>query len=214
MLISHPVACWNWNFTTRITAYVVCEFALHNAQCAHFSNRLRQLIKNGNFPCSSISSIWHHRTAHEMPPTKDFERKCEICKRSNFNGRMLGPLIHTNSISAHYNCVLYSPITPDAESVAPRPEDEAIAGVSTRFIREEGRRAQKLVIWIKNKKCCIRLYVDSHNRSRSFYRRAISVRQVVLMSAAVLTSALMQCLNFAPRSTMLIVDWMLEFHSP
>lgn len=80
-----------------------------------------------------------------MPPSKNHERKCEICKRSNFNSRMLGPLIHTNSISAHFNCVLYSPVTPDAESFAPRPEDEAVAGVSTRFIRDEGRRAQKLV---------------------------------------------------------------------
>lgn len=81
-----------------------------------------------------------------MPANKDFERKCQICKRSNFNGRMLGPLIHTNSISAHYNCVLYSPVTPKAECVASCPEDEAIAGVSTRFIRNEGRRAQRLVI--------------------------------------------------------------------
>lgn len=80
-----------------------------------------------------------------MPPSKNFERKCEICKRSHFNSRMLGPLIHTKSISAHFNCVLYSPVTPDAESFAPRAEDDAIAGVSTRFISDEGRRAQKLV---------------------------------------------------------------------
>lgn len=82
-------------------------------------------------------------TKFKMPAN---ERKCEICKRSNFNGRMLGPLIDMHSISAHFNCVLFYPVTPAAESLAPQPGDDAIAGVSTRFIRQEGHRAQKLVI--------------------------------------------------------------------
>lgn len=145
-----------------------------------------------------------------MSPPAEFERKCEICKRSNFNGRMLGPLIHTDSISAHFNCVLYSPVTPDAESIAVRPEDKAIAGVSTRFIRDEGRRAQRLVI---KKKSMIFNFVMSAVCSYFSYRRAIFVKQKVLMSDAAMTLELIQCWNFVQRNITLIVVWTLERHS-
>lgn len=74
-----------------------------------------------------------------------FKRVCEVCKRSNWNGRILGPMVVTRTLSAHFNCVLYSPITPDAVHFAPNPEDDAIAGVSSRFIRTEGKRAKELV---------------------------------------------------------------------
>lgn len=59
---------------------------------------------------------------------------------------MLGPMIHTKTISAHFNCVAFSPVTPDKTSLAPNQGDDAIAGVTARFIREEGHRAFKLVI--------------------------------------------------------------------
>lgn len=82
-----------------------------------------------------------------MPAKKDCVReKCDICRRSTFDHRTLGPLVHTKTISAHFNCVLYSPVTPDATSLAPRAEDDAIAGVSTRSVRDEAKRAKKLVI--------------------------------------------------------------------
>lgn len=82
---------------------------------------------------------------------KVFGRKCEICRRDNFDDRTLGPLIHANNISAHFNCVLYSPVTPDETSLAPKPEDDAIAGLSTRFVRDEGKRAKKLVTTVTQK---------------------------------------------------------------
>lgn len=84
-----------------------------------------------------------------MSANKGFERKCAICRRKEFNGRMLGPLIATKTISAHFNCVLFSPITPDTTSLAPNQGDDAIAGVSSRFIREEGKRACQLVIFLQ-----------------------------------------------------------------
>lgn len=82
----------------------------------------------------------------KMPATKDFERKCTICQRKECNDRMLGPLIHTKTISGHFNCILYSPVMPDAGSIASNKGDDGIAGVKSRFIREEGARASKLVI--------------------------------------------------------------------
>lgn len=81
-----------------------------------------------------------------MLPSKCTNRKCEICGRKDFNARMLGPLIHTPSISAHFKCVLFSPQTPDKTSFAERPEDDAIAGVTSRFIRSVGAHARKMVI--------------------------------------------------------------------
>lgn len=114
-------------------------------------------------------------------------------------------MIH-KSISAHFNCVLYSPVTPDAESVAPRPEDDAIAGVSTRFIRVEGRRAKKMVNTEKSN--WIQLLFMS-----PLYRRAITVKQWVHMSAAAMTLALIECWDFVPKSTTLTVVWTREYHS-
>lgn len=73
------------------------------------------------------------------------KRVCEICKRSKWHGRILGPIVITKTVTAHFNCVLYSPITPDVSSLAPNPENDAIAGVSARFVRTEGKRAEKLV---------------------------------------------------------------------
>lgn len=102
---------------------------------------------------SIFQSLWYFPIFIEMPANKGFERKCEICRRDNYNGRMLGPLIHTKTISAHYNCVMFSPVTPDETSRRDNPNDDAIAGVTARFIREEGGRAKQLVricflLWI------------------------------------------------------------------
>lgn len=82
-----------------------------------------------------------------MPRNKKFERKCAICQRSKVNERMLGSLIHTKMISAHYNCVLFSPILPDATSMSAHAAQDSIGGIKSRFIRGEGTRAVKLVIF-------------------------------------------------------------------
>lgn len=71
-----------------------------------------------------------------------FDKKCIICQRSCESDRLLGPLITQNSFSAHFNCVLLSPVNPGAES---RTENGGIAGVTLRFIRAEARRASHLV---------------------------------------------------------------------
>lgn len=71
-----------------------------------------------------------------------FVRKCEICQRLGENDRFLGPLIDKQSVLVHYNCVLFSPVHPDAES---RQESGGVCGVTLRYIRTEGARAKKLV---------------------------------------------------------------------
>lgn len=100
--------------------------------------------------------------ASRQTANKKFERKCEICGRSNRNERILGPLIHTQTISAHYNCVLFSPVTVDAISIASKSEDDGICGVTARFIRSEGNRAKKLVCSIFAYSCfgCIYLFIS------------------------------------------------------
>lgn len=47
-------------------------------------------------------------------------------------------------------CVLFSPVTPDEASQRDNPDDDAIAGVSARFIRKEGVRAEKLVTFSRS----------------------------------------------------------------
>lgn len=54
-------------------------------------------------------------------------------------------MVVTKTVSAHFNCVLYSPETPGEASLAPDPEKDAIAGVTSRFVRTEGKRAALLV---------------------------------------------------------------------
>lgn len=68
---------------------------------------------------------------------------CEICKRDSRNEKLLGPFVQTKTIGAHYNCVIYCPVTP--EDVEKDITKEGIGGVSTRFVRFEGRRAADLV---------------------------------------------------------------------
>lgn len=70
-----------------------------------------------------------------------FTKKCEICARSTRDERRLGPFIETKTIAAHYNCVIYSPVAPDKTDV----KADGIAGVTNRFIRNEGKRAKALV---------------------------------------------------------------------
>lgn len=105
-----------------------------------------------------------------MPGSKYINRKCEICGRNNFNARMLGPLLHTTTISAHFNCVLFSPQTPDATSIAKCPEDDAIAGVKSRFIRNVGMHAKKLVIFLFSFRFSAITYSQFPSRFISFQR--------------------------------------------
>lgn len=78
-------------------------------------------------------------------PRRKYMRTCGICRRGDIDRRLLGPLVHVKTISAHINCVFYSPIMPDATSLVPN-SDDAIGGVSSRYIRTEGARAKLLVI--------------------------------------------------------------------
>lgn len=65
------------------------------------------------------------------------ERMCEICKRRNIDHRMLGPFIHTNTLSAHFNCVLFSPITPDETS---RNADGVAGVIIVSYARKDDAR--------------------------------------------------------------------------
>lgn len=82
-----------------------------------------------------------------MPVKVQDEKVCQICKRSNRNDLVLGPMTDAtkSNISAHFNCILYSPVVPDALSIPSRPEADSIGGVSTRYVRHEGARAERLV---------------------------------------------------------------------
>lgn len=79
--------------------------------------------------------------ASRQAASKKFQRVCEICSRPDQNERLLCPLIHPSTISAHYNCVLFCSVQVDATSV----EEHGICGVTPRYIRTEGNRAKKLV---------------------------------------------------------------------
>lgn len=83
-----------------------------------------------------------------MPKQKvQTEKVCRICKRSNRNDFVLGPWVDAtkSEISAHFNCILYNPVMPDALSIPSNPETDSIGGVSTRYARYEGDRADRLV---------------------------------------------------------------------
>lgn len=99
------------------------------------------LHQNSSVVSSYILDIISLKMASRQAGNKRFQRVCEICSRSNQNERLLGPLINSQTISAHYNCVMFSPVTVDATS----KEDHGICGVTARFIRTEGSRAKKLV---------------------------------------------------------------------
>lgn len=72
-----------------------------------------------------------------------FEKKCEICMRSHNDPKWLGPFLEINSIAAHYNCVIFNPEKPTQVDLDPT---NPIGGVTTRYIRTEGKRAKSLVI--------------------------------------------------------------------
>lgn len=146
--------------------------------------------------------------AYNMPQ----RQVCEICKRSVLNARLLGPLIHTRTITAHYNCVLFIPVTPHSTSRRHNETDDAIAGVSTRFIRDEGARAKLLVSEI--------IFIGIHLLPFSFFppiyfivnfllltriRCAIFANQKAQVPAVVEISAQILLCVFAKKSTTLIV---------
>lgn len=72
---------------------------------------------------------------------KSIAKNCEICARPTRDERFLGPFIETKTIAAHYNCVYFNPVIPDKVDIAAN----GIGGVSSRFIRNEGKRAKPLV---------------------------------------------------------------------
>lgn len=86
------------------------------------------------------SRVWR-----EMPIVKRNGnlKKCQVCSRSTRNGKTLGPFLETKTIAAHYKCVIFSPVMPDKIDLAPN----GIGGVSSRFIRNEGKRAKPLVFF-------------------------------------------------------------------
>lgn len=135
-------------YRIRCTVTPVVKFALRHICTLHTYTWSEKIFISVVFVPDSYFSgeFLRFYACLKMPATKDFERKCTICQRKDFNDRMLGPLIHTKTISGHFNCVLYSPIMPDAVSIASNKGDDGIAGVKSRFIREEGARASKLVI--------------------------------------------------------------------
>lgn len=137
-----------------------------------------------------------------------FDRKCEICLRDNYNERMLGPLMHTKSISAHYSCVLYSPVTPDAVSLAHHQKDDGIAGVTARLIREEGSRSKQLVkIKMRWNYFCIDFSISVYFSRCFLCRFAIIVRRKASTSVAAKISAQTSCSNLARKSTTSTVEW-------
>lgn len=80
------------------------------------------------------------------PTKKKFKRLCAICLRSSTDESKLGPFINLASISAHYLCVRFSPVTPEKDEIVDEPNTgTSMAGVTCRFIRMEGARAKKLV---------------------------------------------------------------------
>lgn len=163
--------------------------SIHNA-IVHFSR---------NFTVSQFHS--------KMPANKDFERKCEICLRSILNDRVLGRLQHTKTISAHVNCVLYSPVSPDSMSLASRPDDDAIAGVKSRFIRDEGARAKKLVIFLFSTFFHHIVIISSPFHVSSIYcsSNVIIASSKELILVAVRTRAVTPCSYFVQKNTTWIV---------
>lgn len=70
-------------------------------------------------------------------------KKCAICARSTRDEKTLGPFIETDTIAAHYKCVLFNSVAPEKVDFAA----DGINGVSSRFIRSQGKRALPLVIF-------------------------------------------------------------------
>lgn len=137
MWISQYVHC----ATIRCTVTSVVKFTLRHI-CTYMTWKN---IHSWGFRFVYFSRLISPFSRLKMPATKNFERQCTICRRKERNDRLLGPLIHTKTISGHFNCILYTPVMPDAGSIASNHEDDAIAGVKSRFIRDEGVRASKLV---------------------------------------------------------------------
>lgn len=152
-----------------------------------------------------------------MPASKYNHRLCEICGRKSFNARMLGPLLHTTTISAHFNCVLFSAQTPDATNIAARPEDDAIAGVTSRFIRSVGMHAKKLVIFLFVSFASL-VFSKTQNISRFFLisfnvRDAIFVNEMVQTLVDALTSGRTMLSVFARNNITSTVDFKVEHRS-
>lgn len=81
-----------------------------------------------------------------------FEQMCAICLRGDDDNLMLGPFVDLKTISAHFLCVRFSPVTPQKCEMSETATGSSMAGVTSRFIRNEGARSKKLVtIFFGNK---------------------------------------------------------------
>lgn len=141
-----------------------------------------------------------------MASKKKTGKKCDICLRDTLNDRALGRLQETRTITAHVNCVLFSPVSPDKTSLTSRPEDDGIAGVTSRFVRQEGKRAKKLVFQIFHFFC-------SHSLTHTFlstlnhqFRYVITANLLAPTLVAVLILATIRCRNSAVKSITSTVD--------
>lgn len=114
------------------------------------------------------------------PTKKKFKRHCAICLRSSTNESKLGPFINLASISAHYLCVRFSPVTPAKDEIVDEPTPgTSMAGVSSRFIRMEGARAKKLVSMI-----CVSFLNNLINLESKYRFAIIAKREAQILDAA------------------------------
>lgn len=156
-----------------------------------FSHEFNIFFSSGAETSSRNTSIEFRNTKM----SRQFEGKCEICQRKNFNGRLLGPLIHTKATSAHFNCVLYSPVTADALELdlQTHEEEDAIGDVKSRFVRAEAARAKKLVIFSDSFSVA-----QTHSNTISFYRFVSTASQRAQILVVAMISEMMSELNFVP----------------
>lgn len=120
-----------------------------------------------------------------MPPKQKAKKSCFICLRSIENEHLLGPLITTKTITAHFLCVLFNPVTPDADDFAAPEKDGGICGLSARYIREQAGRAAKLV-YVN----FLALHIFFFKFTLTLFRRSATfARETALTRAVVSTSA-------------------------
>lgn len=120
----------------------------------------------------------------KMPPKQEAKKSCYICLRSIENDHLLGPLITTKTITAHFLCVLFNPVTPDADDFAAPEKDGGICGLSARYIREQAGRAAKLVRSFSSATFFFfKFTLTLFRRSATFARGTVLTRAVVSTSA-------------------------------
>lgn len=132
-----------------------------------------------------------------MPPKQKAKKSCFICLRSIENDHLLGPLITTKTITAHFLCVLFNPVTPDADDFAAPEKDGGICGLSARYIREQANRAAKLVLQFS----CGQFFFFSKLTLTLFRRSVTFARETALTRAVVSTLVPTRRRNTVQRNT-------------